>query len=47
MGVDPLVDGGVGSTSLSLGTCQGNDGLEGSILSSASASENTGESERS
>ena len=47
MGVEPLVEGGVGSTSLSFGTCQGNDNFEGSILSSLSASENAGESERS
>ena len=47
MGVEALLEGGVGSTSLSFGTCQGNDNFEGSILSSLSARENSGESERS
>ena len=41
-GVAPLLEGGVGSTSLSLGTNQGKDNLEGSILSSVSAGEKTG-----
>ena len=41
-GVAPLLEGGVGSTSLSLGTSQGKDILEASILSSVSAGEKTG-----
>ena len=42
IGVAPLLEGGVGSTSLSLGTNQGKDNLEASILSSVSAGEKTG-----
>ena len=41
-GVAPLLEGGVGSTSLSRGTSQGKDNLEGSNLSSVSAGEKTG-----